>query len=132
MAAGSSPELSVKQYTIPLEDVRAERRRGNARAGGTYLEPHHTHFLLVDDGSEGRYGTEIDFRARLEAELFSVNLELEASGMLMAHSFLSNHRNRALVENENEHQCLASNAFRPVIERERAVQTRARGRAART
>ena len=79
----------MKQYTISLENVRAERRRGNANAGGTYLEPHHTHFLLVDDGSEGRYGTEIDFRARLEAELFSLNSELEVSGIHLAHSLQS-------------------------------------------
>ena len=28
-----------------------------------------THFILVDNGSEGRYGTEIELRARLEAQL---------------------------------------------------------------
>ena len=28
-----------------------------------------THFILVDNGTEGRFGTEIELRARLEAEL---------------------------------------------------------------
>jgi hypothetical protein len=33
------------------------------------LDPNHTHFILVDDGSEGAYGKEIEFRAHFEAEL---------------------------------------------------------------
>lgn len=33
------------------------------------LDPNHTHFILVDDGSNGRFGVEIEFRAHLEAEL---------------------------------------------------------------
>lgn len=33
------------------------------------LDPNHTHFILVDDGSEGKFGKEIKFRAQLEAEL---------------------------------------------------------------
>ncbi len=33
------------------------------------LDPNHTHFIFVDDGSEGQFGKEIEFRAHLEAEL---------------------------------------------------------------
>ena len=33
------------------------------------MAPNHTHFILVDDGSEGMFRKEIDFRARLEDEL---------------------------------------------------------------
>ena len=33
------------------------------------LNPNHTHFILVDDGSCGSYGKEIEFRAKLENEL---------------------------------------------------------------
>ncbi len=33
------------------------------------LDPNHTHFILVDDGSCGAYGKEIEFRAKLENEL---------------------------------------------------------------
>lgn len=86
-AAGSSFELSAKEYTIGLDEVRAARRGGNSNAGSTYLEPHHTHFLLVDDGSEGRYGTEIDFRARLEAELFNSSSDPDVSGAPICSSF---------------------------------------------
>ena len=33
------------------------------------LDPNHTHFILVDDGSCGVFGKEIEFRAKLENEL---------------------------------------------------------------
>lgn len=33
------------------------------------LDPNHTHFILVDDGSTGSYGVEISFRVELEKEL---------------------------------------------------------------
>ena len=33
------------------------------------LDPNHTHFVLVDDGSNNIYGKEIEFRANLENEL---------------------------------------------------------------
>lgn len=33
------------------------------------MDPNHTHFILVDDGSVGSFGKEIEFRTRLEAEL---------------------------------------------------------------
>ena len=33
------------------------------------LDPNHNYFILVDDGSEGEFGKEINFRAALEAEL---------------------------------------------------------------
>lgn len=37
----------------------------NNRTGAS-LEPHHTHFILVDDGHEGKWGGEIALRAELE------------------------------------------------------------------
>ena len=33
------------------------------------LDPNHTHFIFVDDGSQGMFGKEMVFRAHLEAEL---------------------------------------------------------------
>lgn len=33
------------------------------------LDSNHTHFILVDDGSEDKFGKEIEFRANLEKEL---------------------------------------------------------------
>ena len=34
--------------------------------GEAPLEPNHTEFIFIDDGSERKYGREIAFRARLE------------------------------------------------------------------
>ena len=34
--------------------------------GEAPLEPNHTEYIFVDDGSERKYGREIEFRARLE------------------------------------------------------------------
>ena len=33
------------------------------------LNANHSHFILVDDGSEGQFAKEIEFRSELEAEL---------------------------------------------------------------
>ena len=33
------------------------------------LDSNHTHFILVDDGSENQFGKEIEFRAKLEEEI---------------------------------------------------------------
>lgn len=34
-----------------------------------YLEPNHTHFILVDDSKYNNFGAEIEFRAKFEAEI---------------------------------------------------------------
>ena len=33
------------------------------------LDEHHSHFILVDDGSEGKFGKEIELRAKLEKHI---------------------------------------------------------------
>ena len=38
-------------------------------ADGVKLDQNHSYFILVDDGSNGKYGAEINFRAELENEL---------------------------------------------------------------
>jgi transient receptor potential cation channel subfamily M protein 2 len=45
-----------------MEDITNDLRKKRAP-----LDPNHTHFILVDNGSEGIYGVEIEFRARLES-----------------------------------------------------------------
>ena len=35
-------------------------------SGGACLDNNHSHFILVDDGREGKYGGEIPFRASLQ------------------------------------------------------------------
>lgn len=38
-------------------------------AKSQYLEPNHTHFILVDDSKYNNFGGEIEFRAKFEAEI---------------------------------------------------------------
>ena len=63
---------AVKSYNIQLEELREAGRMKKAGKNpetdvGPFLEPHHTHFLLVDNGTNGQFQTEISLRAKLEA-----------------------------------------------------------------
>ncbi len=46
-----------------------DQKKKQAPNTDVFLDPNHTHFIFVDDGSEGQFGKEIEFRAHLEAEL---------------------------------------------------------------
>jgi len=39
----------------------------------TFLNPNHSHFILVDDGSRHKFGGEIKFRASLQKEITDPN-----------------------------------------------------------
>uniref|UniRef100_A0A8C4FF86 Transient receptor potential cation channel, subfamily M, member 2 n=1 Tax=Dicentrarchus labrax TaxID=13489 RepID=A0A8C4FF86_DICLA len=45
------------------------------------LDNNHTHFLLVDDGTQGRYGVEIELRSRLEKYISGKHLGNKDSGL---------------------------------------------------
>jgi hypothetical protein len=45
------------------------RKQSVTSTGDPFLDPNHTHFILVDDGSDSQFGKEIEFRAHLENEL---------------------------------------------------------------
>nr|XP_009303267.1 transient receptor potential cation channel subfamily M member 2 isoform X2 [Danio rerio]6DRK_A Chain A, Transient receptor potential cation channel, subfamily M, member 2 [Danio rerio]6DRK_B Chain B, Transient receptor potential cation channel, subfamily M, member 2 [Danio rerio]6DRK_C Chain C, Transient receptor potential cation channel, subfamily M, member 2 [Danio rerio]6DRK_D Chain D, Transient receptor potential cation channel, subfamily M, member 2 [Danio rerio] len=45
------------------------------------LDINHTHFLLVDDGTQGHYGVEIELRARLEKLISKLSLGNRESGV---------------------------------------------------
>ena len=47
----------------------AQQQESDLKNPPVYLDPNHTHFILVDDGSDDQFGKEIEFRAHLEAEL---------------------------------------------------------------
>ena len=42
----------------------------NRNGAKSFLDPHHTHFILVDDESE-KYGGEINFRSKFEQHVSS-------------------------------------------------------------
>ncbi|XP_005091977.2 transient receptor potential cation channel subfamily M member-like 2 [Aplysia californica] len=52
--------------TYAIEDVM------NPPRGSSALDRNHTHFLLVDNGTDGQYGAEIKFRSELESYISKV------------------------------------------------------------
>ena len=42
---------------------------GKVDTGESPLDPNHSHFFLVDNGTQHKYGGEIEFRAKLEKAL---------------------------------------------------------------
>lgn len=54
-------------YKVPSSADLADM--GKDRPPGAFLDPNHTHFILVDDGSANVYGTEIELRTRLEGAI---------------------------------------------------------------
>lgn len=50
------------QGGFPAEYVLDEENQGSLSC----LDSNHSHFILVDDGTHGRYGVEIPLRTRLE------------------------------------------------------------------
>ncbi|KAL4228805.1 Transient receptor putative cation channel subfamily M member 2 [Mactra antiquata] len=41
----------------------------------SFLDPNHSHFILVDNGTQHKFGTEISFRARLENEVSKIRTD---------------------------------------------------------
>lgn len=59
-----------KRSSANLPATTAMRKQTSVASNtDTFLDPNHTHFILVDDGSENQFGKEIEFRASLENEL---------------------------------------------------------------
>lgn len=52
----------ILQGGFPAEYVLDEENQGSLSC----LDSNHSHFILVDDGTHGRYGVEIPLRTRLE------------------------------------------------------------------
>lgn len=61
---GFSQHLSscTLQGGFPAEYILDEENQGSLSC----LDSNHSHFILVDDGTHGRYGVEIPLRTRLE------------------------------------------------------------------
>lgn len=62
----------IKTPLFYAQTESGNQSRSGAKPGANtdvLLDPNHTHFILVDDGSENQFGKEIEFRAHLEAEL---------------------------------------------------------------
>jgi len=64
LASGRGQVFSAKEFA--QGEQKTEFAQGEQKTKRTRLDPNHSHFILVDDGSEGEYGKEIDFRTKLE------------------------------------------------------------------
>ena len=52
------------------------------KSSGVLLDSNHSHFLLVDNGTEGKYGVEIGLRSRFEEAVMKVKTDSRsAAGM---------------------------------------------------
>ncbi|XP_060077266.1 transient receptor potential cation channel subfamily M member-like 2 [Ylistrum balloti] len=51
---------------IQQDDVYLANQKTNENENETNLDPNHSHFILVDDGTEQQFGKEISFRAGIE------------------------------------------------------------------
>ena len=57
----------IKRYAcFPTQGVVSYHMTSSLLSGGACLDNNHSHFILVDDGTEGKYGGEIAFRASLQ------------------------------------------------------------------
>ena len=42
---------------------------------GALLDSNHSHFILVDNGTDGKYGVEIDLRSRIEEAIMKMKTD---------------------------------------------------------
>jgi hypothetical protein len=47
------------------------RKNKDQSVKSQYLDPNHTHFLLIDNSQLNKFGGEIKFRSRFEKEMFN-------------------------------------------------------------
>ena len=66
------------------------------QVGSSFLDPYHTHFLLIDDGESGNIG-EINFRSRLEAEFIRMAQTAEGIELLLLNNTLIKMKRKVLV-----------------------------------
>ncbi|XP_039270713.2 transient receptor potential cation channel subfamily M member 1-like isoform X2 [Styela clava] len=58
-----------REDLITSQAISSYQTMANPLSKGAVLNAAHTHFLLVDNGTEGKYGSELKFRRRLERKL---------------------------------------------------------------
>ena len=59
-------------HCLPWQDGWPAEYKEDAEAGTngkSALNPNHSHYILVDNGTQHMFGGEIDFRAKLEAAI---------------------------------------------------------------
>ena len=61
---GDTQECYIYHNPVMLDNMAREKKR--EKCFQISLDPHHTHFVLVDDGSKNQFGREINVRAAFE------------------------------------------------------------------
>ena len=74
----------MKSYKIPLGGKFPYEVKSSLLKKGAYLDHNHTHFLLIHDGSQGKYGAEINFRSMFEKWV----MENDSGGKIIVNSSL--------------------------------------------
>lgn len=64
------------------EKRKAKRRQVKSSKMDSPLDPNHTHFILVDDGTVDKYGGEIVLRAKLEGRISKKDKAQNGDGLL--------------------------------------------------
>ena len=57
--------------------LNTKRQSSKDQGTGILLDPNHTHFILVDNGTTDKFGAEIDLRARLERGISTQKMDSE-------------------------------------------------------
>ncbi|XP_041465678.1 transient receptor potential cation channel subfamily M member 3-like isoform X1 [Lytechinus variegatus] len=68
-------DLIEKRQDVTTPRIKHYRLTSSDRASGASLDPNHTHFILVDDGSVGKFGVEISLRSKLEKLISSKKID---------------------------------------------------------
>ena len=71
----SNKEMLVRTADIPLGGKFPYNVESSLVQKGAYLDHNHTHFLLIHDGSEGKFGVEIPFRSKFEKYIMESSVE---------------------------------------------------------
>ncbi|XP_072167495.1 transient receptor potential cation channel subfamily M member 3-like [Diadema setosum] len=68
-------DLIETRSEVSTQRIKHYRLTSSDRGSGASLDPNHTHFILVDDGSVGHYGVEISLRSKLEKLISSKKID---------------------------------------------------------
>ena len=79
----SNKEMLVQSSNIPLGGKFPYKVESSLVQKGAYLDHNHTHFLLINDGSEGKFGVEIPFRAKFEKFIMESTISKDSRGNII-------------------------------------------------
>lgn len=77
-----APNRKVIPWFI-LQRVRHYRMTSSVESNRACLDPNHTHFILVDNGTTEKFGVEIALRSRLEKLLSMRKMDPTGKGELL-------------------------------------------------